>query len=136
MNTVATPRVEAFHWTAILFSQTLGHGARRLDGRHQRTSASEAPPSCSGPRLPCSSQRRISSPACSRVFLFWAAFILTRPLGATLGDLFDKPITQEGFGFNRFEASAILAAAIIALILIPSQVRTLIPGSPSETPAE
>ena len=43
----------------------------------------------------------------SRVFLFWAAFILTRPLGATLGDLLDKPIAYGGFAFSRTAATAI-----------------------------
>jgi len=53
--------------------------------------------------------------------LFWSAFILTRPLGATLGDLIDKPIDQGGFAFSRFYASAILAALIVASILFFSQ---------------
>jgi uncharacterized membrane-anchored protein len=52
----------------------------------------------------------------SRTLLFWAAFILTRPLGATLGDLLDKPIKDGGLAFSRYYASAILAAAILACI--------------------
>jgi len=57
----------------------------------------------------------------SRVLLFWAAFILTRPLGATLGDFFDKPIREGGLAFSRPIASAIIAAFIIACILFLSQ---------------
>ena len=64
------------------------------------------------------------------MFLFWAAFILTRPLGATLGDLFDKPIAHGGFAFSRYTATAILAAAIVALILLIPQRPGVHPGAP------
>jgi uncharacterized membrane-anchored protein len=57
----------------------------------------------------------------SRVFLFWAAFILTRPLGATVGDLLDKSYAQGGLALNRYYASAVLVAAIIALIVVLPQ---------------
>ena len=57
----------------------------------------------------------------SRTVLFWAAFILTRPLGATVGDLLDKPHEQGGLGFGRFTASAALAAFILICILIVPQ---------------
>jgi uncharacterized membrane-anchored protein len=57
----------------------------------------------------------------SPTLLFWAAFILTRPLGATLGDLLDKPIAQGGLAFSRYYASAILAGLIVLLILILPQ---------------
>ena len=70
------------------------------------------------------------------MFLFWAAFILTRPLGATLGDLFDKPVAQGGFEFGRFTASAILAATMVALILLIPQKSGAHPGRVSEAPAE
>jgi uncharacterized membrane-anchored protein len=72
----------------------------------------------------------------SRVFLFWAAFIFTRPLGATLGDLLDKPISHGGFEVGRTAATAILAVAIVALILILPQRAGNHAGSPSEMPAE
>jgi uncharacterized membrane-anchored protein len=57
----------------------------------------------------------------SHVLLFWAAFILTRPLGATLGDLFDKPSAQGGVELSRPLASAVLAVAIVLLIAILPQ---------------
>jgi uncharacterized membrane-anchored protein len=57
----------------------------------------------------------------SRTFLFWSAFIITRPLGATLGDLLDKPINQGGLDLSRYSASATLAAIILACILIMPQ---------------
>ena len=52
---------------------------------------------------------------------FWAAFILTRPLGATVGDFFDKPLTQGGLAFSRPLASAIIAAFILVCILVLPQ---------------
>jgi uncharacterized membrane-anchored protein len=54
----------------------------------------------------------------SRVILFWAAFILTRPLGATLGDFLDKPIAEGGLALSRYTASLAVAVVIAALILI------------------
>jgi uncharacterized membrane-anchored protein len=65
----------------------------------------------------------------SRTFLFWTAFILTRPLGATIGDLLDKPVKNGGLALGRFEASAVLALAMIVCIL-------LIPQRPGQHPGE
>jgi len=63
----------------------------------------------------------------SRVALFWTAFILTRPLGATVGDFLDKPLADGGLNLSRPLASAILAAIIVALVLI-------LPQRPGEHP--
>ena len=57
----------------------------------------------------------------SRVLLFWAAFILTRPLGATLGDLLDKPLDHGGLALSRLIASVVIAAMMIGLILLIPQ---------------
>jgi uncharacterized membrane-anchored protein len=57
----------------------------------------------------------------SRTLLFWTAFILTRPLGATIGDLLDKPVANGGLAFGRFYASAILATLIVGLIVFLPQ---------------
>ena len=57
----------------------------------------------------------------NRVFLFWCAFILTRPLGATVGDFLDKPLDEGGLDFSRPLASAVLAVVILALVLILPQ---------------
>jgi uncharacterized membrane-anchored protein len=57
----------------------------------------------------------------NRVLLFWAAFILTRPLGATVGDFLDKPISHGGLDLSRPLASLVMAVAIIALILLLPQ---------------
>jgi uncharacterized membrane-anchored protein len=68
----------------------------------------------------------------SRVFLFWAAFILTRPLGATVGDFLDKPVSDGGLALSRPIASAVIAAFIIACLLILPQRAGQHPGR-SET---
>ena len=96
------------------------HGARRLDGRHAMALATRAARSSSPPVSP-SWPAAISSPTISRTLLFWAAFILTRPLGATVGDLLDKPLSHGGLAISRYLASGILAAAIVALILLIPQ---------------
>jgi uncharacterized membrane-anchored protein len=57
----------------------------------------------------------------SRVLLFWAAFILTRPLGATVGDFLDKPLDHGGLNLSRPMASAVLAVAIVLLIAVLPQ---------------
>ena len=68
----------------------------------------------------------------SRVWLFWAAFILTRPLGATVGDFFDKPIAEGGLNVSRPLASAIILVFIlICLLVIPQR-----PGSHPRSAAE
>jgi uncharacterized membrane-anchored protein len=72
----------------------------------------------------------------SRVFLFWAAFILTRPLGATVGDFLDKPTNHGGLALSRPLASAVILALIVALILVlpqrpgrhPGQAATQVPA--------
>jgi uncharacterized membrane-anchored protein len=64
----------------------------------------------------------------SRVFLFWAAFILTRPLGATVGDFLDKPVSDGGLALSRPIASAAIGGFIIACILILPQRAGRHPG--------
>jgi uncharacterized membrane-anchored protein len=65
----------------------------------------------------------------SRVALFWIAFILTRPLGATVGDFLDKPFDHGGLNLSRPIASAVLAIAIVALIFILPQRAGEHPGA-------
>lgn len=64
----------------------------------------------------------------SRVVLFWAAFILTRPLGATVGDFLDKPVAKDGLEFSRPLATTVLAVAILLLILVLPQRAGRHPG--------
>jgi uncharacterized membrane-anchored protein len=116
VDTVASPKVEMFYWTAILFSQTLGTalGDWMADSNglgYERGALVFA----AGLVLVAAAYLYTNV---SRTILFWTAFILTRPLGATLGDLLDKPVANGGLAFGRFYASAILAALIVALILL------------------
>ena len=87
--------------------------------RTTRASVSEAARSYSERRSPtCRPLLLDQNP---RVFLFWTAFILTRPLGATVGDFLDKPLSHGGLALNRYYASAVLLAAIVSLVLIIPQ---------------
>jgi uncharacterized membrane-anchored protein len=114
VSTVTTPKVEAFYWISILFSQTLGTalGDWMADTNglgYERGALVFA----AGLAVIAAAYFRTSI---SRTLLFWAAFILTRPLGATLGDWLDKPVQDGGLAFSRYYATAILGAAILACI--------------------
>jgi uncharacterized membrane-anchored protein len=134
VNSVTTPRAEVFYWATILFSQTLGTAlgdwVAATNGFGYENAALVF-----GAALAILAAAYAFTNA-SRVFLFWAAFILTRPLGATLGDLFDKPVAQGGFEFGRFTATAILAAAMVVLILVIPRRSGAHPGRASAAPAE
>ena len=119
VDTVNTPRVEAFYWAAITFSQTLGTalgdwvadtgglgyeggavvfavGLAAVAGLYYWTGV-------------------------SRVLLFWSAFILTRPLGATVGDYLDKPVSNGGLALSRPLASAVIAVFILMCLMVLPQ---------------
>jgi uncharacterized membrane-anchored protein len=123
VGTVTTPKVEAFYWISILFSQTLGTA---LGDWMADTNGL----GYEGGALVFAAGLVLIAAAyfytgISRTLLFWGAFILTRPLGATLGDLLDKPLSNGGLAFSRFYASAILAAVIIGCVaLLPQRART------------
>jgi uncharacterized membrane-anchored protein len=118
INSVASARAETFYWITITFSQTLGTalgdwvadaglgygGGALLFGAALAMLA-----------IPYFMTR------INRVALFWAAFILTRPLGATVGDFLDKPIAKGGLDFSRPLASAVLVSVIILLMLLLPQ---------------
>jgi uncharacterized membrane-anchored protein len=123
VNTVSTPKVETFYWVAILFSQTLGTALGDwMADTNGLGYEGGALVFAAGLALIAAAYFYISI---SRTLLFWAAFILTRPLGATLGDLLDKPLNNGGLAFSRFYASAILAAVIIGCVaLLPQRAGT------------
>ena len=120
VDTVSTPKVEAFYWAAITFSQTLGTalgdwmadtGGLGYEG---------------GALIFAAGLAVIAGlyfwSGVSRVLLFWTAFILTRPLGATVGDFLDKPKKLGGLALSRPLASAVIAAFIIlCLFLLPQR---------------
>jgi uncharacterized membrane-anchored protein len=118
VNTVTEPREETFYWITITFSQTLGTalGDWAADGGLGYSGGALV----FGAGLLLLALLYFAT-SVSRVFLFWAAFILTRPLGATVGDFLDKPVAKGGLEWSRPLASAVLAVVIIILILVLPQ---------------
>jgi uncharacterized membrane-anchored protein len=120
VNTVSTPRAEAFYWAAITFSQTLGTAlgdwladTGGLGYERAALVFAAAIAVVTGMYF----WTRIS-----RVALFWAAFILTRPLGATVGDFLDKPVSDGGLALSRPLASLVIAGFIVlCLIVLPQR---------------
>jgi uncharacterized membrane-anchored protein len=118
VNTVSTPKVEMFYWAAITFSQTLGTALG--DWMADSTGLGyEGGALVFGAALAVVAAYYWTS--LSRVTLFWMAFILTRPLGATVGDFLDKPVHDGGLALSRPLASAALAIFILACLLILPQ---------------
>ena len=126
VNTVITPKVEAFYWVAITFSQTLGTA---LGDWVADSTGYEHGAFVFAAGLALLAAAFFTN--VSRVFLFWAAFILTRPLGASVGDFLDKPVSAGGLAFSRPIASAIIAAFIILCILVLPQRAGRRPGEPA-----
>ncbi|AEV81217.1 membrane protein [Actinoplanes sp. SE50] len=119
VTSIQTPRTEAFYWLTILFSQTLGTA---LGDWTADTIGLEY----TGGALLFTALLAILAAAyrwtrLSRTLLFWAAFVLTRPLGAVVGDFLDKPIAKGGLNLDRYAASAALLVAIVAILLARRQ---------------
>jgi uncharacterized membrane-anchored protein len=134
VSTVSTPKVEAFYWATITFSQTLGTalGDWLADTRgfgYER-----------GALVFTAGLAVVVAlyywTEVSRVTLFWVAFILTRPLGATLGDFLDKPVAHGGLALSRPLASAVIAAVMVALLIVLPQRPGRHPSSPEGEAAE
>jgi len=116
IESVSSPRAEMHYWLTIMFSQTLGTALGDW-------TADTAGLGYGGGAIVFSALLAIVAAAylwtrTSRTLLFWAAFILTRPLGAVLGDFLDKPVEAGGLALSRYAASAVLLAAIAACIVI------------------
>src|SRR5437870_12731426 len=116
IETVSTPQVEIFYWVTIMFSQTLGTALGDWVADTNEMGYLGAAAVFGGILLVAALLSYFTS--ISRVILFWAAFILTRPLGAVVGDFLDKPLAQGGLALSRYTASLALLVVIIALILI------------------
>ena len=119
VDTVSTPKAEIFYWATITFSQTLGTALG--DWMADSTGLGYE-----GGALVFGAALAVVAAAyywtnVSRVTLFWTAFILTRPLGATVGDFLDKPIDHGGLALSRPLASAIIAAFILGCLLVLPQ---------------
>jgi len=120
VESVHTTRAEVFYWVTITFSQTLGTALGDWAADDGGLGYLGGAALFGGLLLLLVLLWRFTQ--ISRVWLFWAGFILTRPLGATVGDFLDKPIHEGGLNFSRPVASAALLVAILVLILF-SQLR-------------
>src|SRR5690242_13703074 len=116
VETVNRPKVEIFYWVTIMFSQTLGTALGDWVADTKDMGYLGAAAVFGGLLLLTALLYYLTN--FSRVMLFWAAFILTRPLGATLGDFLDKPVAAGGLALSRYTASLALVVVIVALILI------------------
>ena len=116
VNSISSPKAEMFYWITIMFSQTLGTALGDW-------TADSAGLGYTGGAVAFSLLLALVAAAyfwtnISRTALFWAAFILTRPLGAVVGDFLDKPINAGGLALSRYSASVSLIVLIIGCILI------------------
>ncbi len=116
VDTVSSPKSEMFYWISIMFSQTLGTALGDW-------TADTAGLGYGGGAIVFGSMLAVIAAAyfwtkISNTALFWAAFILTRPLGAVVGDFLDKPISKGGLELSRYSASAALLVLIVSCIFI------------------
>ncbi len=116
VSSISSPRAETYYWVTIMFSQTLGTALGDW-------TADSAGLGYGGAALIFAAALALLAAAyywtsLSRTILFWAAFVLTRPLGAAVGDFLDKPTNAGGLGFSRYVASAVLVGFILACIFI------------------
>jgi uncharacterized membrane-anchored protein len=122
-------KAEIFYWAAIMFSQTLGTAL----GDWMADSETGLGLGYEGGALVFAAGLALVAAAyfrtrLSHTMLFWAAFILTRPLGATVGDLLDKPHASGGLALSRYVASGVLAVFIVACIaLLPQRAERVSP---------
>jgi uncharacterized membrane-anchored protein len=119
VDTVGSPKSELFYWLTIMFSQTLGTALGDW------TADTAGLGYAGGVILFCVMLGAIAvayfRTRISRTILFWSAFVLTRPLGAVVGDFLDKPISNGGLALSRYSASATLVLLIFSCILIFQQ---------------
>jgi uncharacterized membrane-anchored protein len=127
INTITSRKAELFYWLTILFSNTLGTalGDFLADGSGLGYEGSALVFSAA---LLLITITYFTTTNLSRTFLFWTAFILTRPLGATVGDLLTKPYSDGGFDLSRISSSLVLTAFMVICIFITSQKAGHHPG--------
>jgi uncharacterized membrane-anchored protein len=114
VDTVSAPKAEMFYWLTIMFSQTLGTALGDW-------TANTAGLGYVGGAMVFSALLALVGAAyyltkISRTLLFWAAFVLTRPLGAVVGDFLDKPLSAGGLALSRYSASAVLLVFIATIV--------------------
>jgi uncharacterized membrane-anchored protein len=120
---IARPKVEVFYWTAILVSNTLGTALGDFLSDSSGLGFARSNLIISGTILAIALAYYLTP--ISRTALFWAAFVLTRPFGATMGDLLTKAPSKGGLGFGTIGSSAVLMAVLIALVLFSMRRRRL-----------
>ena len=119
VETVISPKAEMFYWVTIMFSQTLGTALGDWTADDAGLGYVGAGLVFTGLLALLALAHRFTQ--FSRPLLFWAAFILTRPLGAVLGDFLDKPLAHGGLALSRYSASAALCAFMVVCILVVPQ---------------
>lgn len=126
VTAIFSARSELYYWLTITFSQTLGTALG--DWTADTAGLGYLGAAAIFAALLAVVAAAYFCTAISRAALFWAAFVLTRPLGAVVGDFLDKPAAEGGLEFSRYSASALLAALIVALVLLLPQ-RAARPGA-------
>ena len=116
VNTLSSPKAELFYWVTIMFSQTMGTALG--DWTADTAGLGYVGAAIIFSTLLLAVLATYYWTNISRTFLFWAAFVLTRPLGAVVGDFLDKPISNGGLALSRYSASVTLLIVIIACILV------------------
>jgi uncharacterized membrane-anchored protein len=129
--TVSSPKVEAFYWATIMFSQTLGTALGDW--------MADTGLGYNGSALVIAVALAVVAAlyfftTVSHTLLFWAAFVLTRPLGATIANSFDKPIADGGLAVSDLSASVALAILMVICILVLPQRAGTHPGRSAQTP--
>jgi len=115
VESVSSPRAEFFYWLTIMFSQTLGTALGDWTADSMGFGYTGAAALFGGLLLLVVLAYFLTG--VSRTLLFWIAFVLTRPLGAVVGDFIDKPVAQGGLDLSRFSATGVLLALMVAGIL-------------------
>jgi len=120
VDTVSSPKAEVFYWVTIMFSQTLGTALGDWTADSAGLGYLGAAAIFGGLLAIVVAAYYLT--AVSRTILFWIAFILTRPLGAVVGDFLDKPISNGGLALSRYAASAaLLVIMAICVMLVPQR---------------
>lgn len=123
VSSINTPKTEIFYWVTIMFSQTLGTALGDWTADTAGLGYSGAAMIFGG--LLATIVAAYFWTKLSKTMLFWAAFIITRPLGAVLGDFLDKPIANGGLALSRYSASlALLIVMVICILVFPQRAAT------------
>jgi uncharacterized membrane-anchored protein len=130
VNTIVSPQVETFYWLTILFSNTLGTALGDF--------LADSGLGYEGAAVVFAGLLALTAAAyfytrISHTLLFWTAFILTRPLGATVGDMLTKPHASGGLDLSRISSSAVIAVFMIGCIALTSQAAGAHPGTRGES---